>query len=153
MFALPRLASHPFARSGTIPICAVSAVHVIQAAMVLISTTAANATPLFELVNLFHALYSPDGTHALATMMLTSAVLALVGALFQIGPARLILFIPQHFLLGVMALGGLAAAAQGSYLDGTIKPWQHILTDQIPVTALFVIHSFAILRRADEPNG
>jgi len=89
----------------------------------------------------------PHGMHVAAIFMLWSAILGLAGALLRLDWIRLALFMPQQIVLGIMAGGGMLAAHQGMYFDGTIVPWQHIYVDQMGMVALFIAHLFAILRR------
>ena len=92
------------------------------------------------------------GHFVLFAVMITSAVLALYGALFRVGWPRITLFVPQIILLGIEALGGIDAASAGSYLDGTVVPgaFAHILNDQIGYACLLAIHFIAIIWRAQD---
>jgi hypothetical protein len=142
---------HPFSRGGSVAICAVSLLHFIQATLYLYSDVAGNATPLRGLLYVFWA-FGIAPKLAIPILMV-SAMLGLVGALCRLGWIRLAIFLPQHLCLGIMAGGGVFAAWQGAYLDGTALPWVHILVDQIPVSAIFLVHTSAIVRRARDPNG
>ena len=144
---------HWFARGGSVAIVCVSVLHIIQAGLLLHSAETVNSTSLLALVISLHTVYSGDALPVVSTTMIITAMISLVGALFRLGWFRLALFMPQHFLLGIMAIGGIAASIQGHYLDGTVIAWSHILADQLSMTALFVIHSSAIIRRAGDPNG
>lgn len=148
---------HPFARGGSVAICAVSAMHIAQAVLLMQSSAAANATPISALIYVFAKFGSAVGLPYfvwwLPPALCASAALALVGALFRLGWIRLAIFIPQHFLLGAMVVGSIYAVGQGAYLDGTVKPWQHIAADQIGMLALFIVYSSAILRRCSDPDG
>lgn len=125
--------------------------HLCQAFLMLLYPSAAGATPTLALLSTLHALYRPDGPHLMSAIMMATADLALVGAMFPVGRWRLAMLLPQHLILGIMALGGWLAVSQGAYLDGTVIPWPHILVDQVTVTAIWVMHSNAILRRARAP--
>lgn len=149
----PRLSPKPLSRNGAFTIITVSTMHIVQAVIVLFNAQAARATPLMSLVQLMHKIYPPDGTHLLALVMCLSAVMAFLGAVLSMDGMRLSLFLPQNFILGVMAFGGLQATLDHQYLDGTVIPWAHIFVDQLGMTVLFVIHSGAILRRAEDPHG
>lgn len=141
---------HPFARGGSVAIVAISLMHITQATLWMLFPAASNATCMMALLITFRAIHE---ARILPTIMIVTAVLALVGAVSRIGWLRLVIFLPQHFMLGVMAVGGLGAAVLGMYLDGTVKQWSHILSDQLPLVALFAIHTSAIIRRARDPNG
>lgn len=142
-----------FARGGSVAIVCVSILHIIQAGLLLYSADTVNSTGLLAILISLRSVYEGNGLPVIITTMAITAMISLVGAIFRLGWLRLALFLPQHFLLGIMAIGGVAAAIQGHYLDGTVIPWSHILADQLSMTALFVIHSSAIVRRAGDPNG
>lgn len=142
-----------FARGGSVAIVSVSILHITQAGLLLYSAATINSTGLLALLISLQSVYDGDALSVITSTMVITAMISFIGALFRLGWVRLALFMPQHFLLGIMAIGGIAAAWQGQYLDGTIIPWSHILADQLSVTALFVIHSSAIFRRAGDPNG
>jgi hypothetical protein len=55
---------------------------------------------------------------------------------------------PQQLVLLISAVGGIHAAAAGHYADGTVRPWQFIVTDQLPVILLAIIYTVAVLRLA-----
>jgi hypothetical protein len=137
-------------RAGTLTIVSVCLLHLYQSVMLGIDSAAVGATPLLALRDVLHAahLYWPHKSHLiLAVVLAVSAVTATAGALLSVGQARIWLLMPQHFLLGVMAGGGVWAAWIGRYLDGTVIPWAHISADQAPIMALFLAHTAAILRR------
>lgn len=139
---------HPLERAGTGAILLVSLMQLVEIALFLAFPSAIGATPLLAL------LFTAAGrTHFLAAGMLVSIALAAIGAFCRIGWPRLLLLIPQHFLLGVMALGYVAAAFRGSYLDATPMGWPHIAAEATIVTTLWLVHSHAIVRRARDPNG
>lgn len=139
---------YPFARSGTVTICAVSAMHLVQATLILASGPAVKATATEAVLKVFRVVGAPDGADFMAALLLASALSALAGTFLRLGWPRLAILLPQHLTLGIMAFGGVVAAAHGTYLDGTAIPWSHIVTDQIGYAALFVAHTSAILRRA-----
>lgn len=148
---------HPFDRHGTFPICVISAIHIIEAGLLAFWPVAANATPIASLIYFFAVVGTyiglPDLIRWLPTIMCLSAAIAIIAALFRLGPMRLALFAPQNILLGVMSIGGLIAAYLNHYLDMTPKPWPHILADQIGFSALFAIHCWAMVRRSRDPHG
>lgn len=136
-------------RNGSVVICSVSALHIFQAVMILTWPSAGAATGLLGIWLVCHdILRAPDGMHFVAAVMLVSAGMALIGTLCSLGRVRLSLFMLQHLLLGIMAGAGVLASVRGTYLDGTIIPWQHIATDQAIILAFFVAHSWAILERS-----
>lgn len=142
----------PWARAGTITICSVSVLHAFQAVVLVAWPAAIGATPLLALRDVLTAVGVRDPVHAVGSLLIASAVQALAGAFWRLGKGRVWMLLLQHFLLGIMACGGIVAAVMGHYLDGTLIPWPHIVTDQAPLSALFIAHSFAILQRCWEPE-
>lgn len=142
---------HPFARGGSFAICAVSVMHAAQAGLLFWTHAGGDSTPVRAL--LFILWTFGIGPRVAIPILITTSALAMLGAMCRLGWVRLLVFVPQHFCLGVMAFGGLYAASRGSYLDGVVMPWGHILTDQLPISALFAVHTSAIVRRARDPNG
>lgn len=138
-------------------ICSISVMHIYQASLLIYAAATANATPIAALIYAFvktgDAAGLPDLVWWLPWVLIASACIALVGAVFRFGWIRLALFLPQHLFLAGQMAGCVAAMIHGAYLDNTIKPWEHISADQAGVIALFVIHSSAILRRCRDPNG
>jgi hypothetical protein len=143
---------HPFARGGSVAIVTISLVHVSQAVVVHLWPLSARATDIMGGVMVLHFIHM-TWLPCLPLLLYLSSVLALFGALFQVGWMRLIVFVPQNLLLGAMAFGGVIAMIKGAYLDGTPMTWPHIYNDQIWVAAMWVVHSSAILRRCWDPNG
>lgn len=149
---MPWIDRRPFDRAGTLTILSVSLLHLYQGGMLLTQAHAVTATPLLALRDVLDGI----GLHThdtLGALLLATALVALAGAFHKIGWPRILFFVPQHFVLGVMALGGVWATFLGHYLDGTVIPWQHISADQAPMTALFLAHTAAILRRCWDPSG
>lgn len=136
-------------------IIVISLVHIYQAWLLMFYNHAGNATALRAVIEVFDILHY----HSLvAVTMLASALLAVAGTLFRLGWARMVVFfIPQNVFAGAMAFGGIVAAFEGAYLDGTrtyldgtLIGWAHISGDQVAFTALFIIHLFATWRRCNE---
>lgn len=147
----PPIDPDPFSRNGSIAIFATSIMHLIQATLISRFSEAANATDTTSLLFVFQTIGLDKS--AMVLLMVATATLATLGMLLRLGWTRLAMFMPQHFFLGVMAIGGIFAVAQGKYLDGTVVIWAHILTDQLPIIALFFVHSGAIIRRSWDLNG
>lgn len=142
-----RMVEQPLCFPGSINILLISSMHIMQAALISASANAANATGLLAVMNIFFY-FKINSALVVAAVLLTTALVAAAGALMRFGRGRIFLFLPQHFLLGTMAIGGIAAMMRGAYLDGTVIPWPHIAADQITMTILFAIHSIAIFRRS-----
>lgn len=143
----------PFARGGSVAIVAISVGHIIIAILLYRWKEVLDATNVDGILLAFRYLHLVKGIPGLQVWMYVATILALFGAFFRVGWIRIIVFLPQHALLGAMTWGGILAAYQGSYLDGTPMSWAHIFVDQIGYPILFIIHSSAILRRCKDPNG
>ena len=139
---------HPFIRDGSVCIVSVSVMHILRGFMLMQFPATGRATDVIMFLTVFHA--SKIGAELL---LISGGFLGFFGAVLRLGFIRLMLFLPQHFFLGIMALGALVAVIQGSYLDGVIMEPSHILADQLPIFALFIVHSSAIIRRSRAPNG
>jgi hypothetical protein len=144
--------AHPFARGGSVTICAIGLMFIIQASLLAIWPSSGKATTIRALEITFLYFFG-IGDEWLSFVMVASAVLAFMGTLFRLGHLRLAIFVPQHVLLFFMMLGAVAASWQGAYLDGTVMPRPHIVSDQMAIVTLFVIYSSAIVRRARDSNG
>jgi hypothetical protein len=144
---------HPFARGGSVAIVSTSIMHMMQAAMMWEWPSAAGSTGLIAVIHVMGVIGAPESRVFAGSVMMLSAGMALIGAYYRLGYVRLLLFTLQHFVLGVMAAGGVWAVVRGRYLDGTVIPAPHIFTDQCVLIALFVIHTSAIIRRCRDPNG
>lgn len=114
------------------------------------------ATPLLGAAFVFHLTDRmhpvPDGHSALILggIVLVTALMAAYGTLFRVGWARIFVLLPQQFVLGAMAAGGLFAAWEGSYLDSTVVTRSHILGDQLAWAVIFVLHGISIYRRSGQ---
>lgn len=133
---------------GSPTICTVSVMHILQAITILLWPNGAGATATLALLGGLHTIDTPDDTNMMCALMLFTAALALIAALFRVGQARLIMLLPQHIILGVMGLGGMAAVVLGHYLDGVVVPRAHIYVDQVVVSSFWFAHMFSISRRA-----
>jgi hypothetical protein len=143
---------NPLDRDGTFTICVISMMSVIQAALLVLRPASGHATAVMALLIAFSYLVG-DHPNIVAAIMVAFALLAIGAALLRIGRARLAIFAPQQFLLFAMAAGGLLAAWNGAYLDGTVIAWPHILSDQLVTAGLFAIHWHATVRRSRDPHG
>lgn len=149
---------HPFLRAGSFVIICISIMQIIQGILRLYSPYAGDATNIKALLMFLKNIgidyiYLGLSYEIKPWILVIAGVLGLFGTLLRLGWIRIASFIPQHFILGTMAIGAIYAAYIGQYLDGTPMHWEHILTDQIPVIALFLVHSNAIIRRVNDPNG
>jgi hypothetical protein len=150
---LGRVNRRAFDFPGAAYIAMISWMHVSQAIFVHLDSRAADfqhlhgATDLIAIFLAFHYFgWDIDATFLQALICCASS-LAVVGVVFSVGWVRLATFVPQHLVLGAMGWGGVLAAWQGHYLDGTPMSWGHIGADQIGYITLFIIHSYAIWRR------
>lgn len=134
-------------------IVAIALMHVYQSWLMYKNVAALGATNLTAVLLAFRFNHLANGMAYMQLMMCAAAALALFGAFCRLGWVRIVIFIPQHLILGAMAWGGVYAAHVGHYLDKTPMAWSHISADQFGYVALFVVHSSAIVRRCRDPNG
>jgi hypothetical protein len=135
-------------RAGTITILSVAALHLWQAAMLLLSPTAIGATCLMALRDGLHAVgWARDPSSLVASVLIAAALASAYGALYRVGKGRVWYFATQHLVLGIMAIGGCVASVRGVYLDGTVEPWTHISAEQAVFVCLWLAHTAAMWRR------
>ena len=113
------------------------------------------ATPVSPLASLF-------GSRALVIAVLLAAALLAQSAIVlhrfpqrRLIPAWLLILAlsPQQLLLLISAFGGIRAAVDGHYADGTVRPWQFIVADQLPVILLALIYTAAMLAAGRVQEG
>lgn len=105
------------------------------------------ATPVAPVAALF------GGPVTVTVVLLAAALLAQSAIVFRRLPPRrplpawllLLALVPQQILLLVSAFGGIQAVVNGHYADGTVRPWQFIIADQLPVILLALIYTAAML--------
>jgi hypothetical protein len=114
--------------------------HVVVAILLLADPAAGRSTGPAEVVQVLGRTGGIIG-------MLACSALALGAILFKAAPdlARTFALIPQQLLLYLAAWGGLQAVIAGHYADGVTRPHEFILSDQLPVMLLAVIHTLSII--------
>jgi hypothetical protein len=143
------LDSVAFWRNASAVICIISAWHFTQAlTMIFFYPSAVNPSSLLALHRWVAFGIVPVSTPWLVAVMLASVAMAVYGALFRVGWLRLGFFVPQQWLLGIMGWGGVYAALQGAYLDGTPIPLPQIFNDQSVYITVFLVHIWAMGFRA-----
>ncbi len=153
---IPYFDRQPFLRGGSFCIIFVSLMHSIQSVMLIYLPHTGDATNMAAFLIFLKQICldaSVLGFNIKPYIFILTSIMALCGTLLRLGWIRICLLIPQHFILGIMSIGGLYAAWIGMYLDGVPMQWEHILADQMPLLALFLVHSTAIIRRVNTPNG
>ena len=153
---IPRLKfdRQPFLRGGSFCIVSVSLMHFVQAILLFWSHHTGDATNMLAFLFFIKEICVDGIIFEIASFVfIFTSVLAICGTLLKLGWIRIVTLLPQHFILTIMTIGGLYASWIGTYLDGTKMQWEHILADQMPLVALFIVHSSAILRRVNDPNG
>jgi hypothetical protein len=150
LWLAPRRAS--LLHASTLTLLSVAALHLYQGAMSLAFESAMGATQLLAVRDVLQAYGLSAGHIAVGMILVISALMSAVGAAYRIGRARMLLFVPQHFLLGVMTGGGVWATVAGHYLDRTVIPWQHISVGEAPTAALLLAHTAAVLYRCWSPE-
>jgi len=118
--------------------------HLTWAVLLLSDASPAGTTPISQTATIFGRYW-------------TAAVFAVVGlaALYALwrDNANPFWLIPQTAILGAATAGGLAAVASGQYADGTARPWQFILADQLPTILLALFHLIAVILVVDEADA
>ena len=114
--------------------------HAAWGMLVLFSADSLGATPIALL-----DLLVPGDRYALGSMFLLVATSAMVGLWSRPGKVRQLLFLPQQVFLLTAAIGSGTAAANGKYLDGTVRPSVFILADQLPIMLLALAYVVSVL--------
>jgi hypothetical protein len=125
-------------RDAPLVVWGTTLLHAVIASMLLIDPAAAQSTAPAEVVQYL-------GRVPAATAMFAASALAVFVMLRAPGEWSLVLLMPQQILLYVAAWGGLQAVVDGQYADGVLRPYAFILTDQLPVMLLALLHTLAIL--------
>lgn len=115
--------------------------HLEWATLLLIDSSAANATALHSLFR-----YIPE-IHVLALTVASAAILAGIG-LWTYRPLIMLLLIPQQILLMMSAAGTIDAVWLGHFADGVIRPRAFIAADQCYAVLAAIGHTVAIIGHA-----
>lgn len=92
--------------------------------------------------DVFYKIFSHH--HFIAIALILSSVFAIIGMFKKSSSFRFVWFLPQLLLLMLAASSALGHAIQGHYADGTVRPWQFIMQDQLaPIVAAFM-YVFAV---------
>lgn len=126
-----------------------SALHLSWAVIISGSRETIQATPLWGFA------YFIDSVPALAAILATCAVSAVVGGRYVRGLWGLAMMLPQQMLLFISSASVLTAVAHSRYADGTARHVLFILADQMPILLAAPLYTVAILtvynrKRANE---
>jgi hypothetical protein len=143
-----QLDSIDFWRNGSVVICIVSAMHFVQALLIIFYPSAINPSSLLAIQRWLAFGIEPVSIPVVVAVMLISVAMAVYGTLFRIGWPRIGFFLLQQVLLGLMGWGGVYAALHGAYLDNTSIPAPQIFNDQLVYSAFFLVHIWAMGFRA-----
>lgn len=149
------LDQHRIVRGDYDAFICVALFQIVQAAMMLFYPASAPlATCLIAITKSLKWMGAPDGTGFVAFVMIITSLAVLFAAVFRFRPGRSTIFAAQQILMTLMLGGGIIAAINGAYLDGTVVPAPHIVTDQVClISPLWILHLRAIIRHARDPNG
>lgn len=130
----------------------VSFMYVAWAVLLISLPAAAHATPVSPIATLL------GGRIVTIAILLGAAVLAQGAVWFHrrrtlLDHLLILALIPQQLLLLVSAFGGIRAAVDGHYADGTVRPWQFIVADQLPVILLALVYTTAMLAMSRVQEG
>lgn len=124
-------------------ICGALCIHINQALALIYSDSARSATDMITTLHWFPIEYAP-------AVLICASGMAFIG-LLDLGfewYVKLMLLIPQQSLIALAVSGALVAVWSNKYGDGTPKPGIHIYVDQIWLIMYFIIHIYAVERRA-----
>ena len=121
--------------------------HVWWAAMLWLDARAGDVTALATMQRLL-------GSRVLEIAVLILVSLAAILALFwrRPGAGRLLLLLPQQFLLVVSACGAVGAMASRSFPDGVERSFAFIAADQGSHIMMALLHTFVISRLWTRPS-
>jgi hypothetical protein len=114
--------------------------HIVIGTLLLLNPAAGRSTGPAEVVQFL-------GLTGAGIAMLTASVLAIGAIVLRRAAdwAIIGLLLPQQVLLYVAAWGGFQAILNGQYADGVARPYEFILTDQLPIMLFALIHTLAVL--------
>jgi hypothetical protein len=135
--------------SGTTVILSVTAMHAYQGLMLALNADARGGIALATMLSVSNLVWA--SRWFLVGLIFACALLALYATLRRELPERrrLVLLMPQQFLLVIVTSGAFWAVLRESYADGILRSWEFISADQVPLVALLVVHTRAILRRVE----
>ena len=112
--------------------------HLVWAMLILLEPAALNTTPI-------NASVVFNSTGATAAMMVSVAMLAIVGIFQHKWRVGIVFLLPQQGVLVASAWGALGAVLAGAYADGVPRPQLFILADQFPAMLAAALHTVALL--------
>ena len=86
--------------------------------------------------------------------LISAAFLTLFSLLYKNNHTKqAFLITPQQMFISIIALGAMVSTMSGTYADGVIRSKLFIFADQLPVMAVFCMHSIAYIRKFIFRNG
>jgi hypothetical protein len=135
---------------GKYVILFVSLLHLGWAALLVFSPAAANSTPVRVISDIC------GGSLRTAFVLAVTAVAAVCFPFIRYTVSNIglcLMLLPQQSILLMSAGAGIRAAALGRYADGVARPWEFILSDQLPVILLALLYTAVVLEAAFHEVG
>ncbi len=116
--------------------------HILWGIIILFTPFQINTTTLTTINNLFPN-YSYGGV-----LLILGGILAIISAELKNKPIiyNIALLAPLIFFVLIAGFNAVNAVLHGQYADGTIRPWQFILADQMHPIILMIFIFIAIFR-------
>ena len=116
--------------------------HLVWAALVILSPTATNATTTSYLLDVLPSRY------LLAAILTIASLSALYAVYYAPGYTlrTLALLIPQAIFVLLSATGATRAIITGQYADGVSRPWEFIAADQTWAPLIAIMHQWVLIR-------
>jgi hypothetical protein len=130
-----------FDRSISIMVCYAIGLHLSWAVILLIDSSATNATAVHALYRYLHSV------PLLSLMLFAAAGLAMKGLCTRV-PWIVLLLLPQQILLLMSAAGAVEAIWISQFADGVIRPRAFLAADQIYSILAAIGHTVAIIAHA-----
>lgn len=124
--------------------------HFIWGAMLLFNGDLLHTTAMDAAYGLFGTVFPvasfSDGALRSGVMYLLVAALAFASLNRRTrDDVRLLLLIPQQFILVLSAAGALQAMWLSSFADGVVRSREFIIADQCPIVILAALHTWALV--------
>jgi len=132
--------------NGVAVIVVVLAMHIAQAAILLVDTHATGGIALSTMLDTARWLRL-GGAHSLGILMLGFAGCTVLALTVRLGHPliALTLMLPQQALLTIAATGAVGAIIDSSYADGVLRSRGFILADQLPLFVILATHTVAAI--------
>lgn len=118
-----------------------SALYIIWGVELILGLPVALITPIYSNISDFGL-----SELTMGVIGVLSGLSALLSFAFRRGHLGFLWLMPQQCLLASSAFNAISSAGLGQYPDGTIKPPIFILSDQLPMIVLALLHAAILVR-------